>query len=166
MAQQIFLTIESLILAETDTDCILSPEEYIASYPRDSHKIYHGHGCYLGKYTTLYLNWKQFKILTETIVESGVNHHNAPPCWSLQQRRNSPCCSTISCFLSTCCLRVNIAFLSEPFFKIWYQFCKWESMESNSIYLFYVRFVTKILIYLLYYCVELVNLVTSFKASN
>jgi len=56
MAQQIFLTIASLILAETDTDCILSPEEYIAisSYPWDPHKIYHGHGCYLGKYTTLY----------------------------------------------------------------------------------------------------------------
>ena len=69
--------------------------------------------------------------ITETIVESGVNHHSAPPCWSLQQRRNSPCCSTISCFLSTCCLRVNIAFLTEPFFKIWYQFCKWESMECN-----------------------------------
>ena len=56
MAQQIFLTIASLILAETDTDCILSPEEYIASYPRDPHKIYYGHGCYLGKYTTSYFN--------------------------------------------------------------------------------------------------------------
>jgi hypothetical protein len=78
MAQQIFLTIASLILAETDTDCILSPEEYIASYPRDPHKIYYGHGCYLGKYTTSYfyeclkeshkharthLHWKQLKIL-------------------------------------------------------------------------------------------------------
>jgi hypothetical protein len=33
---------------------VLSPEEYIASYPRDPHKIYYGHGCYLGKYTTSY----------------------------------------------------------------------------------------------------------------
>lgn len=52
MAQQIFLTIASLILAETDSDCILSPEEYIASYPLYPHKIYYGHGCCLGKSTT------------------------------------------------------------------------------------------------------------------